>query len=284
MMKAHFFDIESIVSSDSMVWIVDRKSPKFPVMKISKSDFNLIRSGIYKAHGNQIKFAGKEYWLSSETMDSLKIKCKNLKSDVANLAFSMREYMDQDLIDSGEYDIRYDVLRHLKNSQDDIYIICSSNTKENYEKIISKIESKLEDLGLSVKKYYFISETFYERDSDDISHKKVRLLLQHLVGLKTDGDRFTEEELDSYDEISYYDEDERSLKLASGANGLLSLLLGNSEESVRSAAKEDIKSRKPLLKAILVSANKANRFVSAEVRLESHNLIKTFEAFSWKRI
>ena len=283
-MKAHFFDIESIVSSDSMVWIVDRKSPKFPVMKISESEFNLIRSGIYKSQGNRIDFAGKEYWLPSETMDMLKIKCKNLKSDVSNLAFSMREYMDQDLIDSIEYDIRYDVLQHLKNSQDDIYIICSSNTKENYEKIISKVEGKLEDLGLSVKKYYFISETFYERDSDDISHKKVRLLLQHLVGLKTDGDRFTEEEIDSYDEISYYDEDERSLKLASGANGLLSLLLGNSDESTRGAVKEDIKSRKPLLKSIFVSANKVNRFVSTETRLESHNLIKTFEAFSWKKL
>lgn len=283
-MKAHFFDIESIVSSNSMVWIVDRKSPKFPVMKISESEFNLIRSGIYKSQGNQIKFAGKEYWLPSDMMGKLKINCKNLKSDVANLAFSMREYMDQDLIDSIEYEIRYDVLQHLKNSQDDIYIICSSNTKENYEKIISKIEGKLEELGLSVKKYYFISETFYERDSDETSHKKVRLLLQHLVGLKTDGDRFVEEKLDSYDEISYYDEDDRSVKLASGANGLLSLLLGNSDESVKGLAKEEIKSRKPLLKAILVTPNRVNRFVSTETTLESHNLIKTFEAFSWKRI
>lgn len=283
-MKAHFFDIESIVSSGSMVWIVDRKSPKFPVMKISESEFNLIRSGIYKSQNNQIKFAGKEYWLSSEMMDNLKIKCKNLKSDVSNLSFSMREYMDQDLIDSIEYEIRHDVLRHLKNSQDDIYIICSSNTKENYDKIISKIESKLEEIGLSVKKYYFISETFYERDSDDISHKKIRLLLQHLVGFKTDGDKFIEEKIDVYAAISYYDEDDGSVRLASKANGLLNLLIGNTEESLRNLIKEDIKRTRPVLKAILVTSNKANMFVSNEVTLQSHNLIKTFEAFSWKKI
>jgi hypothetical protein len=283
-MKAHFFDLESIISSDSKVWIVDRKSPKFPVMRISQSEFNLIKSGIYKSQGNQIKFAGKEYWIPEEMMGSLKIKCKNLKSDVSNLAFSMREYMDSDLIDSSEYEIGYDILRHLKNSQDDVYFICSENTKENYEKIISKIESKLEELGISVKKYYFISETFYERDNDEISHRKIRLLLQHLVGRKTDGDKFVDEEITSYDEVYFYDEDDRSISFAQKSNNLLSMILGNTEESLSKSIKSEIKSKKPLLKSVLVSPNKANRMTFKEIPIEYHNLIKTFEAFSWKRI
>ena len=283
-MKAHFFDLDSILSSDSKVWIVDRKSPKFPVMKISESEFNLIRSGIYKSHGNQIKFAGKEYWLPSETMESLKIKCKNLKSDVSNLAFSMREYMDSDLIESAEYEISHDILRNLKNSQDDIYFICSENTKQNYEKIISKIEEKLESIGISVKKYYFISETFYERDSDEISHKKIRLLIQHLVGYRTDGDKFTDERLDSYDEAYYYDDDDRSIALASKSSDLLNIISENTEESIRKSIKEDVKSRKPVLKSMLISPNKAKRITSAEIPLQIHNVIKTFESFSFKRI
>lgn len=283
-MKAHFFDLDSILSSDSKVWIVDRKSPKFPVMKISESEFNLIRSGIYKSHGNQIKFAGKEYWLPSETMESLKIKCKNLKSDVSNLAFSMREYMDSDLIESAEYEISHDILRNLKNSQDDIYFICSENTKHNYEKIISKIEEKLESIGISVKKYYFISETFYERDSDEISHKKIRLLIQHLVGYRTDGDKFTDEKLDSYDEAYYYDDDDRSIALASRSSDLLNIISENSDESIRKSIKEDIKSRKPVLKSMLISPNMAKRITSTEIPLQIHNVIKTFESFSFKRI
>ena len=55
------------------------------------------------------------------------------------------------------------------------------------------------------KNLYFISETFYNKVSDDISHKKVRLLLQHIVGLKTEGDKFTDKKLEQYDEIYYYD-------------------------------------------------------------------------------
>lgn len=283
-MKAHFFDLESIVSSDSKVWIVDRKSPKFPVMKISESEFNLIKSGIYKSQGNQIKFAGKEYWLPQDIMGTLKIRCKNLKSDVSNLAFSMREYMDHEIIEASDYEIAYDCLRHLKNSQDDIYFICSENTKENYEKIISKIEENLSKLGVSIKKYYFISETFYEKDDDDISRKKSRLILQHLVGHKTDGDRFTDEKLDAYDEVSYYDDDQKSIAMVRNSNGLLNILIGNTEDSVKESIKSDIKSRKPMLNSVLVSPNRAKRLTFYPVAISVDNLIKTFEGFSWKRI
>lgn len=282
-MKAHFFDIDAIVSSDAKVWIVDRKSPKFPVMKISEHEFNLIRSGIYKGQGNQIKFAGKDYWIPEEMMGDLKIRCKRLKSDVSNLGFSMREYMDQDIIESLEFKIAADILAPLKNSQDDIYFICSKNAKHNYEKMISKIEEKLEDVGVSVKKYYFISETFYERDDDAISHKKTRLLLQHLVGKRTDDDRFSDENIAQYDEIFYYDEDSGSFENSSSINDLLKLAIGNTSESIREEIKRLILEKKPVLSSVLVTPNMANRLVFKKTKLELHNLIRTFEAFCWKR-
>jgi hypothetical protein len=43
-MKSHFFDIDVILSTNSQVWIVDKTIPNIPIMKISKSDFNLIIS------------------------------------------------------------------------------------------------------------------------------------------------------------------------------------------------------------------------------------------------
>ena len=74
--------------------------------------------------------------------------------------------------------------------------------------------------GLIIKKFYFISETFYNKVSDDISHKKVRLLLQHIVGLKTEGDKFTDEKLEQYSELFYYDDEENAIKLAKESNRL----------------------------------------------------------------
>lgn len=281
-MKAHFFDIETILVVDSKVWIVDKKNPKVPIVKISKADFNLIKNGIYRSQNNSIYFGGHSYWVPEKLMNSLKIKCKNLKIDVTNLMFSMQEYMNPEVIDSLDYDINMENLSHLKNTSDDIYVICSQNTQKNYEKMISKMEEKLEKIGLSVKKYYFISDTFYSRDLDDASHKKVRLLLQHLVGLKTDGDRFTEEELQKYDEVEFYEDDDNTARLATDINKLLQLVIENSEASIKSKVKDILKSETTLF-VNLVSTNKVNRFATTKVAIEYHNLIKAFEKFVWKK-
>lgn len=281
-MKAHFFDIETILVMDSKVWIVDKLNPKVPIIKISKADFNLIKSGIYKSQNNSIYFGGSTYWIPEKLMNTLKIKCKNLKVDVTNLIFSMQEYMNPDVIESLDYDINIDNLQHLKNNTDDIYVICSKNTKNNYEKIIKKIEDKLEKIGLFVKNYYFISDTFYNRDLDEVAHKKVRLLLQHLIGIKTDGDRFTEEELQKYDEVAFYEDDENTISLAIDCNKLLQLIIDNSESSIKSKVKELLKSETTLY-VNYVSPNKVKRFTTTEVKIEYSNVIKTFERFNWKK-
>ena len=281
-MKAHFFDIETILVMNSKVWIVDKTNPKVPIIKISQSDFNLVKSGIYKSRDNSIYFGGSIYWLPDSLMNNIKIKCKNLKIDITNLIFSMQEYMNPEVIDSLDYDINIDNLVHLKNTTDDIYFICSKNTKSNYEKIIKKIEEKLEKIGLLVKKYYFISDTFYDRDLDEVAHKKVRLLLQHLIGLKTDGDKFIDEELQKYDEIESYEDDEKTISLSIGCNQLLQLIIQNSESDIKLKIKDLLKS-KTILYVNYVSPNKVKRFTKIKVLIGYHNLIKTFEKFNWKK-
>lgn len=281
-MKAHFFDIETILVMSNKVWIVDKTNPKVPIIKISQSDFNLIKSGIYKSRDNSIYFGGSTYWLPDTLMNDIKIKCKNLKINITNLIFSMQEYMNPEVIDSLDYDINVENIQHLKNTTDDIYFICSKNTKKNYEKIIKKIEEKLEKIGLSIKKYYFISDTFYNRDLDEVSHKKVRLLLQHLIGMKTDADRFTEEELPKYDSIEFYEDDENTISLAIDCNKLLQLIIDNSENTLKSKIKDFLKSE-TVLYVNFVSPNKVKRFSKTKVVVEYHNLIKTFEKFNWKK-
>lgn len=281
-MSAHFFDIETILVMYSKVWLVDKTNPKVPVMKLSVSDFNLIKSGIYRNQNNSIYFGGSSYWIPEDLMNGIKIKCKNLKIDLTNLAFSMQEFMNPEIIETLDYDINMENISHLKNKNDDIYIICSKNTKNNYEKIIRKIEGKLEDIGLVIKKYYFISETFYNRNQDDISYKKVRLLLQHLMGKKTEGDKFIEEILEEYDDIYFYDDDQNTIKLVLDSNNVLQNLIDNSEESIKSELKDLLKYNTKSIYSNSVSTNKVNRFSTKKIEI-SYNLIKTFERFNWKR-
>ena len=285
-MKAHFFDIDVILSTNSQVWIIDKTIPNIPIMKMSKSDFNLIKRGIYKSQGNSINFGGHTYWLTTEMMETLKIKAKNHRADISNLAFSMQEFMNKELIENLEYTINMENILHLKNTDDHIYVICSRNNKTNYELMISKIEDKLKENGLFIKKFYYISETFYNRNSDDISHKKVRLLLQHLIGLKTEGDKFTDEELESYSEISYYDDEESAISLAKDSNNLLTVLLSNTDKSTRDVIKESLKYEGKILVVNYLTGNKVNRYITTKVDVQFGNLIKTFESFKYggKRI
>lgn len=281
-MKAHFFDIETILSMHSKVWIVDKANPKVPMMKISISDFNLIKNGIYRSHNNSIYFGGHAYWVPEKLMNDIKIRCKNLRTDITKLAFSMQEFMNPDIIETLDYDINIDNLSHLKNTNDDIYLICSKNSKKNYEKMIRKIEDKLEELGLMVKNYYFISDTFYNRDLDEVAHNKVRLLLQHLIGMKTDGDKFVDEYIQKYDEVHFYEDDQNTVGLAKDCNRLLEMLIDNSDPSTKPKIKDLLKSTETSLYVNYVSTNKANRFSVDKVEIK-YSIIKTFERFNWKK-
>lgn len=281
-MKAHFFDIDTILTTSSMVWIVDKTIPNIPIMKISQSDFNLIKKGIYKSQGNSINFSGHTYWLPTDLFEKLKIKSKNHRADVSNLAFSLQEFMNKELIENLDYDINLENILHLKNTDDDIYMICSKNTKRNYELMISKIEDKLKENGLFIKKFYYISETFYNRVSDDVSHKKVRLLLQHIVGLKTEGDKFTDEKLEQYSELFYYDDEDNAIKLAKDSNKLLTVLLSNTDNKLKEIIKDDLKSKEYTLYVNLITGNKVNRFVTTKVDIQFSNLITVFESFKWR--
>lgn len=280
-MRAHFFDIDTILQLDNKVWLIDKQSPNIPLLKISKSDFELIKSGIYKKQSNMIKFSGVEYWVPTKMLELIKIKCKKHNVDFSNLAFSLQEFMNQEIIDMLDYKINYDNILHLKNTNDDIYIICSKNSKRNYEMIISKIEDKLKENGLQIKKYYFISETYFNRNQDDICYKKVRLILQHLVGFRTDGDKLTEEEVKQYDEIFFYDDEELSISQSIDINKLLMFLLSNTDSTVKNRIKQLLKEKEIVLYTNKVTSNKVNKFITTKVMIEYSNLIKFFERFKY---
>ena len=281
-MEAHFFDLDVLINFDSGVWIVSKLNPKEPIIRISQSEFNLIRKGIYKKFNCPLTLAGQNYWLPENLYNSLKIKCKKRRVDITDLSFSMQEYMNPEVIEKLDFTILDNNFIHLKNSNDDIYIICSKSSKMSYEPVIKKLEEKLFDMGLKPKNYYFISETFYNRNNDDISHKKVRLLLQHLIGLKTDGDKFTDEEITKYSKISFYEDDISTVKLASGVNSVLDFILSNTEDDIKSLVKSDIKENPPCLVVNQATGNMMQSFFSTVIPIKSSNLIKTFESFRFK--
>lgn len=281
-MKAHFFDINSLIQVESKVWIVSKTEPNRPIVTISESDFNLIKKEIWKNTGHSIVIGNKKYFIKQELLEEIKIKCKKISVDITSLSFSMQEFMNSELIEKLNYKIWKEHLVYLKNTNDDLYLICSKNTKSNYETIVKRLEEYLKELGLQFKNYYYISETFYNRDSDEISHKKLRLLLQHLVGFKTEDDKFSNEEISKYDEVSYYDDEKKSINFANSANDLLRFLTNNSTEEIKNNITEFVKTKKLILHINEVTFNSVNLFIKSEVNLSFDRIIKTYESFRFK--
>ena len=281
-MRAQFFDLSVLIELESKVWLVSRTKPSIPIVKISTSEFNLIKKGVYVKFGQRMKIGGSDYWLSKDLSEEIKIKCVKSNTNISELVFSMQEYMNPSIIEKLNYTIHKDTLYNIKNVDDDIYIICSKNTKNNYDYLIKKLEEFLESIGLKVKNYYYISETYFNRNEDDICHKKVRLLLQHLIGLKTEGDKFIDEEITKYDIISYYDESKEVIEMCKNINDTLLFLQKNSEESISEKVKDLLKSDYTELIVNEVTFNRVNKFITTPVKITTQNIIKNFESFKFR--
>lgn len=284
MAEAHFYDISTLIQVEpSEAWVVDKKSPNVPIMKISKSDMRLMQSGIWKSQGNKIEFNGKVFWLPTDLYNQIKIKTKVAKANFANLAISLQEFLNPNLISQNDFNIRMENILELKNKVEDIYIICSKLTKKLWTPFIEKLMEKLKEEGIKIKNYYYISDHPIHWENDQTQHKKIRLLIQHLTGYKTDGQKFTDEKLDRYSKISFFDTELDTLTLETKINPLLNFLIQNSSEGFRSIIKEDLKDFKPKLTINRISDNIYNRLDSVNVILEAGNIIKAFENFKYKR-
>lgn len=281
MKKAHFIDIGIILNIKLKPWLVSKKSPNVPLLKIEPYDFNLFKSGIYKSQNNKIIFNGEIFWLSTDFMNKVKIYTKNNKIDISSLAISMQEYLNSDIIKDVEYELNMDIFKNIINTKDDIYIFCSKNTKSNYSNQILLLNNKLSDMGLVIKNYYSLSETFMNTNSDDISYLKVKILVQHLLGLKTLDGVFIDHVIDRYDEILYYDDSISSIELSKKSNFVLQNLLTKTDNSIKLKIKDIIKQNDIILYINEYTYNRINKFKQTIVRIEFTNLIKKFENFNF---
>lgn len=282
-MKAHIFDLDTIIINDSKICIIDKDNSRNVLKRINQSDYNLIKNGIYKNQGNRLEYNGNIFWLPSDMMEDINVICKKNKIGLDNIGFSMREFNDKEKIDERNIKINYDLLKHLKNSKDDIYIICSKNTRINYNSIIEKIENDLNDMGILVKEYYYINENFYNRDSDINAYNKVKIVLQHLLGYKTNYNMFVDEKVINYDEVYFYDDDQKPLNLLNNINDFLRKLIDNTEDVLKIKIKEVLRNDNNVIHINQVGSNKLNPYINKIVNLEWQNLVKTFESFINKK-
>ena len=281
-MNAHFIDLNIILQTEAKAWIVDKNSPNTPIMKMNLEDFNLFRSGIFKSQNNRIQFNGKTFWLSNDFMNKVKIKSKKSGVDISNLGVSMQEFLNPEIIENINFDLDITIFNNMINTNDDIYIICSKNTKSRYEKQINKLEQKLEKIGLIIKNYYYVSNNFSNQNLDQKAHTKSKIILQHLLGLKIESDKFTDQTITDYSQITFYDDDLTSIQTLRNINSVLEKFLLSTDDTTKLTVKDKVKKDDNFLIIKEYTHNKSKKFNEYNVQLELTNVIKSFENWKWK--
>jgi hypothetical protein len=263
-MRAHFYDIDCLVNLNQKAWIVDKLHPNIPILKISESDFNLFSSGIYRSQGNKIDFNGKEFWLPNDFVNKIKVKIKKSGVNLANLAISMQEFLNKDIIQNMSFQLNLDIVKDLKNKEEDIYIICSKQTRRAYSIVLEKVKESLKEEGISIKGIYFVSETFYSQKRDEVKWDKLVIFTEHLTGYKVESKRFVDKEVKSYSEIYYYDNATDTQKYSDYINDIIKNLVKNTDSGLKEVIIENLSEEAKTFTSNRVYDNKLNQIDSSK--------------------
>lgn len=282
-MIAHFIDINLLINLTEKAWIVSKDRPNYPIMVISKNDFKLFKSGIYKSQNNKITFNGKDFFLPDDVYKRLKVIVAKKNIDITNLAISLRPVQDGELLASQPYSFDLTILDNLKNTTDDIYLLSMELTEQSLSIIIEEFLLEVEKLGLSIKKVYYINSSINNYENSDSTFLAKKILLQHAIGFKTDNNILTNNEIDRYDKIMYYSNLYDTLNYPIEINYILDDLYKETPDNIKRVIRDEFMYLKPLIVANYYTSNTLNR-VKTSKHVLSLNNIMTFESFKYNNI
>lgn len=276
--EVHIFDIDNTLwKIDRDVWIIDKDKPSVPLMKISESDFNLLKSGIYRSQGNKVNFNGEVFHLPKSMIENLKVRLKKEDANIENLGISLQEYTDKEIIKNHEFDLLIENILHLKNKNESIFLISSRSNKNNYKSILDKLESKLNEEGINIDKFYYINDTFYNQNEDENKYKKSLVILEHLTGFKIKEGEFIMEEQDDIEfspTVNYYD----TVNIENIQEIFEKIFNQTKNDLIKKEIKQKI-SKRLEVNLINVTTNELNRFIENKIILENPRKIMLYESF-----
>jgi hypothetical protein len=278
---AHFFNIDCFVKLEQKAWIVDKSNPSNPLMKLSQSEFKLAKNGLFKKKGNKIDFNGITYYLSDEIWNRIKVICIKNNINISNLVISLQEFLNPDIVDEIKFDLDISLLIDQKNDIQNLYLVCPKFIKNTYNKILNQISEKMKYEGLVIKNYYFIEEDFVENDVDEVQYKKMKLMIQHLIGYKSEINKFVDDEIEKYDTIHWFDTSPTTLNLTNQLNDTFRMILNKTDSGLMGVIKDDLSDESPVVWIHRVQDNLKNPIITKKSTLSIPNIIRKFESFKF---
>ena len=126
----HWFDADyTLWDTNAKWWIISKKNPSKPIIRITQYEGYLILSGHYSKDGHNIYYNGKEGWLS----DDIWLKTQRTKAiDIEDIGISFREYLDPELIEKQYKNliIHIDRIQHIAGKKDIINLLTARGNRK----------------------------------------------------------------------------------------------------------------------------------------------------------
>lgn len=281
--ELHCFDFDVLVDMDYKIRIINIDRPEKTIMCIDKHEFFLILNGSYISDNLPIKYNGKKFYICKKLFDKIQ-KCR--RTPIEEIGLSLSNLYNNEELDNTKIKILMNNIRHLRNRRDcDIVLMLDKNNRKNYENIINKLRMTMLNENLGIYKLYFLSDKIQLRINQKIILRKAEVILEHLIGLKINGNAFVPLNQDKYENVTFYDDDEYVINaLKNSLSDIFKFYYNNSKEEMQKLVENRVNKKELKVFLNVASQNEVNRFKTYEIDLMRNSYdgfkhIKGFDGF-----
>jgi len=290
-MDLHCFELNSLLNLDLKYWIINKDKPNIPILKIDENEMNLIQSGIYKKDNIVIKYNDNEYQISKDMFEKVKRKSGLKNLDVSQLGISYAEYFNEDVINKTKLTLMLYNIKHLKDSNTKIVIVSDKSNRKRYAHVLNVLRKELNSRGLDIWKIYFTANKINVRYNNEYGADQVKLVLEHLIGLKIDDYKFIPIKQDKFENVYYYSNEINNTHFINDIQSYFNDILKNTDDEMFEYVNDRLKNNVLTVYNNYVGSNKINPFTTAKIVLaeqtkfairkvqENFKIIKNFDEF-----
>jgi hypothetical protein len=258
--EIHFYDLDNTLwNIIGKVWIISKNNPNKPLLKISFLEYLNIKNKMYINDKIEIEYNDSTYWIPQSMLDRIQ-KRKNIDPDL--LGISKRELFDPNYIKKINFNLKN--ILHLKDKKVDIGILTGRMNQENEQEYLNLLREKLKQLNLNLTKIYYVGE-FLHNSSDKRAFEKMKVLLEHLIGVKILGDKFVPIKQDWYENVYFYDDEVQNIYSANNIQEYFENYMKNTDDETFKYIIERIKNNDLTLITNLISGNEMNMFETKKI-------------------
>lgn len=258
----HFFDLDNTLWNihGNRIAIIHKNNPNRPILYISKDEYNNIIYGKYHNGDLEIKYDGKNYWISEKLFDKIKKKRPAIKIQDIGISFNIKN-------DNKKLKINIDNIKHIVGDNVDVGILSARHNIDNDKLFLSEISNELSNYNIEIKKFYYTSNKPSYKHISKHSRDKVKILLEHLTGFHIKNDRFVPLKQDIYTEIHFYDDEIGNIDYANNIQETLNSYLENTEDEIFERIIKRLENNNITLYNHLITNNELNKFKTTKINL-----------------